>query len=188
MKHLFLLTLLVAYIPALAHADFNCSAEVSYKWIAADKGEAAPVKDDKKKEGGQAPETKSVDGEKEVFWGKFEVKAATEEEAKAKIKDMLSKERSSAMLGCQDAHENQTKCISAKYAQNNAALNMMSFGQRKEFEKKIIEDCEQANGRCVSASATEPGCKEIVAAESTQGGAAADAKGKDAKGKDAKKK
>lgn len=185
MRNSLIIVLFSLVAPALSHAEFSCMLEVTYKWSPTTT-DAPPAKE-VNKDNNKGEAAKEADVGKEVFWGRFEVKGETEEATKAKAKETATKERSNAMIACADAHENQTRCIAGKYAQNSASLSLMSFSQRKSFEKKILEDCEQANGRCSSAIASEPVCKEIVVAEA--GKESADPKGKDAKGgKDAKKK
>jgi len=168
-------------------AEFRCESEVRYRWKPTVK--AVPLKPGTAGEQA-APEKPSGSEEKkdgagnqdgrEVFWSLSSSTGELEDQAKASLKTIITEQRAKADMACRDAHENQTKCVATKYLQNATTFQMMGFTQRKAFEKKIIEDCEQASGNCLGSAATEPVCQEVKKAEAAP---AADAKGKDAKKK-----
>ena len=169
----------------VGRAEFRCQAEVRYHWIpavVAEEGKAgAAIKATPTAvpEKAAAPAAGASPG-KEVFWSVSNSSGPTEDEAKTRLKDMIIDQRSKADAACRDSHENQTRCFAAKYAQTSSTFQLMSFSQRKEFEKKIAADCQQAAGSCQGSVSTEPTCQEVKAAETP---APETGKGKDAKKK-----
>lgn len=179
---LFSLVISLSVISPVA-ADFSCSSDIRYRWKAQNQNEG--VQQPKK---GAAPTATPETAEaaepngSDVFWGTVEGTSATEDEAKAKLTDLLNKERARADAACRDLHENQTRCIAGKYGQSAGVLSMMSFSQRKEFEKSIISDCENSSGKCLGSSISEVKCREVKSAvEATP--APEEKKGKDSKKK-----
>lgn len=174
--------------PMVSVADFGCTSEVRYSWIrksekTAGKSAATPTSaPTASPDGGSVP----TEGKIDVFWTSVDSKGASEEEAKRVLTELINKERARSDTACRDLHENQSKCIATKYSLHAAVMKVMSFEQRKDFEKKMIEDCDNQSGQCAGAFATEPKCQEIVAAKAEgEGGKAGDSKGKE---KEAKKK
>lgn len=186
----FLLLLAMIVITPDAYAEYICRAELHYKWKPFNTdGREVDNKVNKKtensdnKDGGDTPKDDAVsDGSEDVFWEVVEAKGATQDDAKQKLQGIITKEYPQVQSECRNIHENQTKCLSSKYAQNVSSMSIMSFRQRKEFEKRITEDCDYESGRCLGSSASEPVCVEIKAQEGAQGTPEA------AKGKEAKKK
>jgi hypothetical protein len=179
----FFVALLVT-VASSAQSEFRCESEIRYRWKQLDKNDGK-----KTAEASQATPTPTTEDNKgkvavvegrEVFWSSASASAETEEEAKNSLKAIVTDQRARADSACRDSHENQTKCVATKYSQNTSTFQVMSFSQRKAFEKKIIEDCEQAAGNCLGSAATEASCIEIKKAEVAP---AAEAKGKEAKKK-----
>ena len=196
MKKNFFLSILVGgtvfsaplYISNVAFGEFRCQAEIHYRWKPTDKPiDNKPIKT-------PAPAAKGVvdakqtpvatvlpeDGIREVFSSTAIGSGLLEDDAKNALKAVVTEERAKADASCRETHENQSKCLGVKYSQNATTMQLLSFSQRKEFEKKMVEDCQQAGGQCLGSAATEPVCSESKKAEPT---AAPDAKGKDAKKK-----
>jgi hypothetical protein len=190
-KSIFYLLLAInAFLNNLAIAEFSCTADVRYKWrplSAQESNSASNPKTDNAAT--NTPEAKTEDSSvKDVFWRTVEVKGATEDEAKNKLKVLVNEERQKADFSCRDAHENQSKCLANKYTQHSALQTTLTYSQRRELEKKMAEDCQVAAGSCLGSATTEPVCKESVAADAAEESADA-AKGKDKeKDKGAKKK
>lgn len=160
-------------------AEFLCTSDISYQWRPeSSKDASAPT---------TTPAAAPAEAEgRKVFWRRVEARGTTEDEARLKVIEESNKERAKADVACVDSHENQTRCIAGKYSQNSAVLSMMSFSQRTELEKSIVQDCKNNMGRCLGAAGTEIGCRPLVPADGSEG--AGDEKKGDDKKKDGKKK
>ena len=162
----YLLALFLMLFSNPAFAEFSCSADVRYKWktLSDSESNSAPKTKDAKTDT-VAPDASNTDlNIKDVFWSTVEVKGASEEEAKNKLKLLVNEQRKKADESCRDSHENQSKCLANKYAQHSALQTTLSYSQRRELEKKITEDCQVAAGSCLGSASTEPVCKESVVA------------------------
>ena len=186
LRSIFSLFVVSFFVAFSAQSEFRCESEVRYRWKQVESSESKTVVNKNapvptaQPTAPAAPSDAQVSEGREVFWAQSSATGVTEDEAKALLKDAMIEQRSRADMACKDIHENQTKCVASKYSQNVSTFQVMSFTQRKSFEKKIIEDCEQAAGHCLGAAATEPICKELKKDEPTP---AAEVKGKDAKKK-----
>lgn len=179
----FLLFLPILFVVSSAEAEFRCRSDVRFKWQKKDDSTPQPNKGGTGKSAPQADNSTDQDKSiRDVFFKNVEAKGDTEDDTKNKLKDLVSEERALADSSCRELHENQTKCLALKYSQNASVIGMLSFLQRKDFEKKIIEDCEMSSGSCLGSAATEPICLEIKKADAQPSPEAG--KG----GKDAKKK
>jgi hypothetical protein len=179
-----------------SNAEYICSAEVRYQWNKVPKNNASNIPVAAGKQAGTGKSQPTVtpaeansgasDGKdpntKDVFFSRVEVKGENQESAKAKLDSLILEHRVKADTACRELHENQSKCLSIKFSQSATIQGALTFSQRKELERKMVEDCEVVAGTCLGSATTEPICKELVSAEPTPEAAPA------GKGKDAKKK
>ena len=180
---LFLITLAVA---SPGHAEFSCSAEISYSWLRTEEP-SSPSKGGATPSASPAPAASPTE-QLSVYVATVSANGGTEELAKAALAEPITKGKAVGLTRCKDEHENQARCVALKYTSMAQVLNSLGFTARKELEKTISSDCHRSTGHCISTTASEPICRTIVAAEPKAEEAAADGKGKDEKGKDSKKK
>jgi len=126
----------MALFPSRSLADFACRATVSYQW---------------KKEGGE-PQS--------VFYSEAAGSAATEEEGKRLVMELLRKENFKAREACAKRHENLSGCIAAKFEAEASLLSRLGFSARKALEEAIGADCRAAQGTCLDAPPPEVICQE----------------------------
>ena len=187
-KRLFSPLFLVASLPILAQAEFNCLSEISFKVQGS--GQAVATTPDTSK--GQVPpknEALIPGPERNVFFSTIEDKGDTEDLAKEKLQRKIPQEKERALKFCSSNYENLAGCLASKYASMDSVISTLDFKARTELQKAIAGDCKAQSGRCLDATASEAKCKEIVVKEAVtpEAGKGKEAAGAADKGKKGKK-
>jgi len=116
-------------------AESICRSSVTYEWH-------SPVHDDTQK----------------VFWASTEKRGEDRAQVKYSVSQLVEREKQRAMQACQRERESLTNCLAAKHSSVGAVVTSLGFSARKDLEKAIYLDCEQSQGRCLTASASEVKC------------------------------
>ena len=152
---IFLLLSSFPILPAALQAEFNCAADVSFRW------RSVPVTEkDVKTEDNQA----APDKPKETFFEMVTAKGEKEEAAREELEKKLAPVKERALRQCREQYENQSACIATKYSKMESVLNTLDFKARDELQKAIHQDCLRQTGSCIEAAAGEVKCREIVTA------------------------
>lgn len=160
--NLILLLVINIIIGTLAHAEFECSSAVLYRW-------------------------KRADLEHDTHWSSPTVKASDQESAKKVLDLKIAAEKERALNDCRRQHENLSGCIAERFKNLNQTYQGLSFSARKLLEDAINKDCESELGQCLEAKSSEAQCHEIKSAAQEAAAAAAEAATQEGKEGDKKK-
>lgn len=120
--------------PQLVQAQVSCRSEISFK-------------------------LKRGETESEIHFSAIERSGADEEESKKALLDYSNREKAQAMERCRSLYENLSGCIAARFSSHSNVMANSTFAARRALEQAINNDCVAAQGKCISASSSEPVCK-----------------------------
>lgn len=147
---------------AMVFGEFECASHVHYRWEVHETGESKHhVEDGAKQDEAEKTKAKMPKVSFDVLSVTRRIRAATEDEAKAKIQLALDKDKQDAMEECQSVHENLSGCIAAKFLAMGNVLRQLDFNARKELENSISEDCRSSTGRCLKSEASPIECHSL---------------------------
>lgn len=134
---------------SLASAEVRCESDVSYVWR---KPPVATTKEVSKMAMVQEPEPQKY------LFSKPSVVSSSEAEARAKLQDLVLREKAEAQSACQKEHENVSHCIGTKLESMSSVLDRVSFKAREQLQLSIQADCELKRGICQATESSEVTC------------------------------
>ncbi len=135
LKYKTTLLLFAMLIGGYAEAQVKCTAEVGYVL----KAKTGPA---------EKTITKNI---------RFAV-AATEDEAKAQLKNITTKDGTALLELCRSKHEQLAECMAMGFTRQSSALESLGFAARRSLEEAIKTECEQAQGECLKSYVGEAIC------------------------------
>jgi len=177
-------------------AEFRCSSDISYKWVKRQAASTPPPVGGANKPTGTnpAPVLASPQPTPEptiVRLLGLERSGTDEASARASLQMETDRQRIRASEACKRDHEAFGTCVALKMSSQATTLNSLSFSARAELEKALSEECRHQEGTCLGVDASDPKCREVVAAQASTSPVpekGADSKGAKEPAKDAKKK
>jgi len=111
------------------------------------------------------------DDRQEVHWSSTEKRGEDVSRIKKEVTQLVEREKQRAMQACQRERESLSNCVATKHSSFGAVAQTLGFSARKDLEKAIYTDCEQIQGRCLTASASKISCtsKDSEGEEAAEG-------------------
>lgn len=127
--------------------DYNCSSNVSYSWkIVPEPGKRPPS---------------SPSEPKTVLFNPVQATDSTEESAKLKLDQAITKTKQAALADCQQKHENTSLCLATRLKSISDSYDQFDFQTRKFLMEAAKKDCESQAGECLSISSSEVSCLRV---------------------------
>lgn len=161
----------------LAHAEFSCSSEVSYKWVkqtsdadgatggsvatASPTGTPGTGGAEKKGSGDSADKPQPVPSN--MRFATVERAAKDEASAKNALAVEVARQKARASERCKRDHENFGECLATKLSVKSSLLNSLGFSTRAQVETAITEECKAQQGTCLTVESADPVCREVAA-------------------------